>query len=76
MAMPVRAPVSASVTLELRLTKDETRVPTAPDGAPAFAFSVLNDTAIAVLSTGASLSPVTVTLAVCDAVTPWLSVTV
>ena len=73
-AMPVRAPASTSVTLSrppaggLRSTSADTRVPTAPTGAPASSFTAVSAGAAAALSTGASLTAVTTMLAVSVAV--------
>src|SRR6185437_15713870 len=64
-AIPVAAPLSASVTLlspptgGLRSTRLETSVPTAPTDAPAPSFSAASTGVAALLRTGASLTLVT-----------------
>ena len=69
-AIPVTAPLSASVTLSsplaggLRSTRLETSVPTAPTGAPASSFSAASTGVAALLRTGASFTGVTLTVIV------------
>ena len=69
-AIPVTAPLSASVTLSsppaggLRSTRLETSVPTAPTGAPASSFSAASTGVAALLRTGASFTAVTLTVIV------------
>ena len=70
-ATPSSAPVSTSVWPPVNA---ETSVPTAPDGAAASSFRVIASTVSA--STGASLTPLMVTLSVLDATRPWPSLMV
>ena len=73
-AMPVTAPLSASLTLSrppaggFKFTRLDTSVPTAPTGAPASSLTEARTGVAAALRTGASLVPVMVT------VTTWLAV--
>ncbi|MNY28273.1 hypothetical protein D3C86_1622350 [compost metagenome] len=67
-AMPVMAPLSASVTLSrppaggFRFTRLDTSVPTAPTGAPASSLTDARAGVAAALRTGASLVPAMVTV--------------
>src|SRR5687767_14695315 len=78
-ATPVTAPLSASVTLSsppaggFRLTSADTKVPTAPVGAPAFSSTASSAGVAAALSTGASLVPVIVTVSLWATVAPCAS---
>ena len=63
-AMPSRAPLSASVTLSTwpegpaKSTNEETRVPTAPEGAPQSSSWMIRAGLLLVSSTGASFTGV------------------
>ena len=72
--MPSSAPLSTSVTLSTwpagraKSTRVETSVPTAPEGAPESSFWAARVGLLVLSSTGASLTAVTVRLAVSVAV--------